>query len=86
MRKRGEVLVYLEIIWFEYSGSFIVPPPPQTALLSYGYDLHVVIVFDLERKKEATPNIPTILCAFRKAISLAVVENKEWEKQNLKPR
>jgi len=32
----GGILVHLEILWFGRSGRFIVPP--QTALLSYGYD------------------------------------------------
>jgi len=37
MRKKGKILVHLEIFWFEHSGRFIVPPL-QTALLSYGYE------------------------------------------------
>jgi len=50
MKKKGKILVHLEIFWFEHSGRFIVLPPTQknkktvfffsfSALLSYGYDL-----------------------------------------------
>jgi len=37
-RKRWEILIHFEILRFEHSGRFIVPPPPpQTVLLSYGH-------------------------------------------------
>jgi len=29
MRKKEEILVPLEIFWFEHSGRVIVPPPPK---------------------------------------------------------
>jgi len=40
MRKRGEILVHLEILGLENSCRFIVSL--QTALLSYGYTLPLV--------------------------------------------